>query len=51
MLERLNMDFAYFRIVMGWPPDKRAKQGYYSSGYLLGSGTCVGVASNDLGGW
>jgi len=51
MLQRLNTDFAYFREVMGWPPDKRAKQGYYSSVYLLGSGTCVGGASNDLGGW
>ena len=51
MLARLNKDTAYFRQVMGWPPDKRAKRGYYSSVYLLGSGTCVGGASNDLGGW
>ena len=36
---------------MGWPPDKRAKRGYFSSVYLLGSGTCVGGQSNDLGGW
>lgn len=36
---------------MGWPPDKRAKRGCFSSVYLLGSGTCVGGASNDLGGW
>lgn len=51
LLQRLNTDFAYFRNVMGWPPDKRAKRGYYSAVYLLGSGTCVGGASNDLGGW
>jgi hypothetical protein len=51
MLNRLNTDFAYFRNIMGWPPDKRAKRGCFSSVYLLGSGTCVGGASNDLGGW
>ena len=51
MLQRVDTDFHYFRDVMGWPPDKRAKAGYYSSIYLLGSGTCVGGASNDLGGW
>jgi hypothetical protein len=51
MLHRLNTDFIYFRDIMGWPPDKRAKRGYFSSVYLLGSGTCVGGASNDLGGW
>lgn len=51
MLNRLNTDFTYFRQIMGWPPDKRAKRGYFSSVYLLGSGTCVGGASNDLGGW
>jgi len=51
MLQKLNSDFEYFRNVMGWPPDKRAKNGYYSAIYLLGSDTCVGGASNDLGGW
>ncbi|HOP96341.1 MAG TPA: hypothetical protein PLK78_02760 [Verrucomicrobiota bacterium] len=51
MLERLNEEFIYFRNILGWPPDKRAKRGYYSSVYLLGSGTCVGGNSNDLGGW
>ena len=51
MLQRLDTDFRYFRDVMGWPPDKRAKNGYYSAVYLLGSGTCVGGNSNDLGGW
>jgi hypothetical protein len=51
MLQRLNTDFAYFRNVMGWPPDKRAKRGYYSAVYLFGSGTCVGGQPTDLGGW
>jgi hypothetical protein len=51
MLQKLDSDFRYFRDVMGWPPDKRAKNGYLSAIYLLGSGTCVGGASNDLGGW
>lgn len=51
MLERLNSEFAYIRDEMGWPPDKRAKRGYYSAVYLYGSGTCVGGQSNDTGGW
>jgi len=52
MLERMNTDFAYFRDVMGWPPDKRAKRGYRSAIYLYGSGLCTDNAKNtDLGGW
>jgi len=52
MLERMNRDFAYFRDVMGWPPDKRAKRGYRSAIYLYGSGLCTDNASNtELGGW
>ncbi len=52
MLDRMNKDFAYFRDVMGWPPDKRAKRGYRSAIYLYGSGLCTDNASNsDLGGW
>ncbi|MCF8222369.1 MAG: T9SS type A sorting domain-containing protein [Bacteroidales bacterium] len=52
MLERMNTDFAYFRDVMGWPPDKRAKNGYKSAIYLYGSGLCTDDASNtDPGGW
>lgn len=53
MLERLNKDFAYFRDVMGWPPDKRAKEGYRSAVYLFGSGlSCIDNAdSTELGGW
>lgn len=52
MLERMNKDFAYFRDVMGWPPDKRARRGYRSSIYLYGSGLCTDNVSNTtLGGW
>ncbi len=52
MLERFNQDFAYFRDVMGWPPDKRAKNGYRSAIYLFGSGLCTDDADNTaLGGW
>jgi len=51
MLQRLDSDFRYFRDVMGWPPDKRAKRGYKSAVYLLGSGTCVGGDEWQTGGW
>ncbi|MBC7391598.1 MAG: hypothetical protein H7329_20545, partial [Opitutaceae bacterium] len=53
LLIRMNDDFAYFRNVMGWPADKRARNGYRSGVYLYGSGlTCSDNAdSNALGGW
>ncbi len=52
MLARMNKDFAYFRDIMGWPPDQRAQQGYRSAIYLYGSGLCTDNASNTaLGGW
>jgi chitodextrinase len=53
LLERMNKDFAYFRDSLGWPPDKRAKNGYRSAIYLYGSGlTCSDDATNTaLGGW
>ncbi|MBC7391169.1 MAG: T9SS type A sorting domain-containing protein [Opitutaceae bacterium] len=53
LLIRMNDDFAYFRDVMGWPSDKRARNGYRSTIYLYGSGlTCSDNAdSNALGGW
>ena len=52
LLERMNRDFAYFREVMGWPVDKRAKNGYKSAIYLFGSGLCTDNASNtEKGGW
>ncbi len=52
MLDRMNTDFAYFRDVMGWPADKRARNGYRSAVYLYGSGLCTDNASNtEGGGW
>jgi len=52
MLERMNQEFAYFRDVMGCPPDKRAKEGYYSTIYLFGSGLATDKADNTAkGGW
>lgn len=52
LLARMNKDFAYFRDTMGWPPDKRAQNGYRSAIYLYGSGLCTDNAANTaLGGW
>ena len=52
LLKKMNTDFAYFRDVMGWPPDKRAKNGYYSTVDLFGSGLYTdGEDSTALGGW
>lgn len=52
LLARMNTDFTYFREQMGWPPDLRAKRGYFSSVYLYGSGLCTDNAPNtELGGW
>ena len=52
MLDKFNEDFAYIRDVMGWPPDKRAKNGYRSAIYLYGSGLSTDNAdSTALGGW
>ena len=38
LLNKMNEDFAFFRDEMGWPPDKRARNGYYSTVYVYGSG-------------
>ena len=38
LLKKMNEDFAFFRDEMGWPPDKRARNGYYSTVYVYGSG-------------
>lgn len=52
MLQRMDTDFAYFRDSLGWPPDRRAKEGYKSAIYLYGSGLCTDKQdSNALGGW
>lgn len=51
LLDRMNHDFAYFRDVMGWPPDYRAQQGYYCTVDLFGSGLNDGADTTALGGW
>lgn len=52
LLARLNKDFAYFRDTLGWPPDKRVKNGFRSAVYLYGSGMNTdNVDSTALGGW
>jgi len=52
ILKKMNEDFAYFRDEMGWPPDKRARNGYYSTIYVYGSGLYTdGEDSTALGGW
>ena len=52
ILKKMNEDFAYFRDVMGWPPDKRARNGYYSTIYVYGSGLYSDSAdSTEMGGW
>lgn len=52
ILKKMNEDFAYFRDVMGWPPDKRARSGYYSTIYVYGSGLYSDPAdSTATGGW
>lgn len=52
LLAKMNEDFAFFRDVMGWPPDKRARNGYYSTVYVYGSGLYSDNATKyDRGGW
>lgn len=52
ILKKMNEDFAYFRDTMGWPPDKRARNGYYSTIYVFGSGLYSDSAdSTATGGW
>lgn len=52
LLRRMDRDFGYFRNVLGWLPDKRAREGYYSTICLFGSGLTTDNATNtDRGGW
>ncbi len=52
MIQRLNEDFAYITDVMRWPRDKRAREGYYSTVYLYGSGLSTDDEPNTTtGGW
>ncbi len=52
LVKKMDEDFAYFRNVFGWPPDKRARNGYYSQVYGYGSGVGTDNEPNTaLGGW
>jgi hypothetical protein len=52
MIKRLNEDFDYITNVMRWPRDLRARNGYYSTVYLFGSGLSTDDAPNTAkGGW
>ena len=52
LLAQMNEDFAFFRDEMGWPPDKRARNGYYSTVYVYGSGLNSDNANMyERGGW
>jgi hypothetical protein len=51
MVQSYDHEFGIFR-KMGWPPDRRARNGYKSGIYLYGSGLCTDSAPNtELGGW
>ena len=52
MLQRYNADFAYITDIMRWPREQRAREGYYSTVYLYGSGLSTDSEPNTaLGGW
>jgi hypothetical protein len=52
LVKKMDEDFAFFRDVFGWPPDKRARNGYYSQVYGYGSGVGTDNEPNTaLGGW
>ena len=52
LLKKYDEDFGYLRDSMGWAPDRRAQNGYYSAVYYFGSGTCAGGNKTDTtGGW
>ena len=53
LAKKMDEDFAYFRNEMGWPPDKRARNGYYSqvNGYGSGLSFDSGTPNTATGGW
>ena len=51
LLRHMDTEFAYFRDVLGWLPDKRARNGYYSTICLFGSGLEDGASNTERGGW
>ena len=52
LVKKMDEDFKYFREEFGWPPDKRARNGYYSQVYGYGSGVGTDSEPNTAtGGW
>ena len=53
LVKKMDEDFAYFRNEMGWPPDKRARNGYFSQVYGYGSGLSfdANTPNTATGGW
>ena len=51
LLAKMDEDFAFFRDEFGWPPDKRARNGYFSTVYIYGSGIQGNNDYTALGGW
>ena len=52
LVKKMDEDFAFFRNEFGWPPDKRARNGYYSQVYGYGSGVGTDSEPNTAtGGW
>ena len=52
LVKKMDEDFKFFRDVFGWPPDKRARNGYYSQIYGYGSGVGTdGEPNTATGGW
>ena len=52
MMAKYDVDFAYIRDEMGWPPDINARKGYKSFVYVFGSGLANDNTSNtEKGGY
>lgn len=50
MMKKYDVDFAYIRDEMGWPPDINARQGWKSFVYIFGSGLANDNESNTTEG-
>ena len=50
MMKKYDVDFAYIRDEMGWPPDINARQGWKSFVYIFGSGLNNDSESNTTQG-
>ncbi len=52
MMKKYDVDFAYIRDEMGWPPDINARQGWKSFVYIFGSGLSNdNTSSTEQGGY